>query len=207
MNSSLGPLSHKGWAPAAKHAATTTAKHSGTTKHKPETARQKAAAKKWAAAGAAAEKAKKAKAKVTAKAKPATHAKAVALALGDGVACCAAEALAASLRLQGVRVSDEDVMALYWHTAGDPDAGASIQATLEAAWRFGLGGVRPAWYMEAATGELLYAGNAPLILGLELPGPHAVLADNGGWWSWGELHDPAEWPDAVVESAWAVTWA
>ena len=46
-----------------------------------------------------------------------------------------------------------------------------------------------------------------LILGLELPGPHAVLATADGWWSWGELHDPAEWPDAVAEEAWAVSWS
>src|SRR6185312_13645765 len=35
------------------------------------------------------------------------------LALGDGVACCAAEALAASLRLAGWPVTDDDVLALY----------------------------------------------------------------------------------------------
>jgi hypothetical protein len=200
----------------AKHAATTTVKHSGTSKHKPETAKQKAAAKAWAKKGAAAEKAKAAKAKVTAKAKPATHAKAVALALAPrDVACCAAEALAASLRLQGVRVSDEDVLALYWHTADHPDTGASILATLEAAWRFGLGGVRPRRFgpafpaAEASFGPA-FAMDAvahPVILGVELPGPHAVLTTPDGWWSWGELHDPAEWPDAVIEAAWAVSWS
>ena len=188
----------------AKHASAAK-KHASTKKHTPA---QVAAEKKFAAAGAKA-------AKVHAKAKHATHAKAVALALGDGVACCAAEALAASLRLQGVRVSDEDVLGLYWHTADDPDAGASILATLEAAWRFGLGGVRPRRFgpafpaAEAPFGPAFAMGAVahPVILGLELPGSHAVLADAGGWWSWGELHDPTEWPDAVVESAWAVTWA
>jgi len=45
-----------------------------------------------------------------------------------------------------------------------------------------------------------------LLLGLELPGPHAVLATADGWWSWGELHDPAEWPDAAAEEAWAISW-
>ncbi|MGH3402669.1 MAG: hypothetical protein ACRDRJ_09205 [Streptosporangiaceae bacterium] len=45
-----------------------------------------------------------------------------------------------------------------------------------------------------------------LILGVDLPGPHAVLATAGGWWSWGELHDPAGWPGAVLEEAWAVAW-
>lgn len=64
------------------------------------------------------------------------------LSVGD-VACCSAEALAASLRLLGVPVGDEDVLALYWRTAADADAGASISATLEAAQRFGLAGVRP----------------------------------------------------------------
>jgi hypothetical protein len=44
-----------------------------------------------------------------------------------------------------------------------------------------------------------------LILGVDLPGPHAVLATPDGWHSWGELYDPAGFPDAVVEEAWAVT--
>lgn len=129
---------------------------------------------------------------------------------GD-VGCCAAEALAMSLRLQGVRVSDEDVLALYWHTAGDPDAGASVLETMEAAWRYGLGGVRPAWRV-ADPGEVACAGLAipdhrSLILGVELPGPHTLLAADGGLWSWGEPFDPAGWPDAVVEEAWAVSWS
>lgn len=46
-----------------------------------------------------------------------------------------------------------------------------------------------------------------LILGLALPeGPHAVYATPAGWWSWGELHDPGQFPGAVIEEAWAVTW-
>lgn len=163
------------------------------------------------------------KAKVHTKAKHATHHEARGLALSPGdVACCAAEALAASLRLSGVPVSDEDVLALYWHTADDPEAGASIEATLEAAWRYGLGGVRPASHdqislpggqLHAATlGELddlaargLHGGS--LILGVDLPGPHTVLATPDGWWSWGEAWCPCEFPDAVIEEAWAVTWA
>jgi alpha-tubulin suppressor-like RCC1 family protein len=45
-----------------------------------------------------------------------------------------------------------------------------------------------------------------LIIGLELPGgPHAVtLGRDGTVWSWGE---PWEFPDAVVEEVWAVTWS
>ena len=127
------------------------------------------------------------------------------LAIGDAVACCAAEALAASLRLAGHAVSDADVLALYWHTAGDPDAGATVEATLEAAWRFGLGGYRPTF---AATTPLATTNfNNPLVIGVDLPGPHTVLATPGGWWSWGELHCPCEFPDAVVEEAWAVSWS
>jgi hypothetical protein len=67
------------------------------------------------------------------------------LVLGEGVACCAAEALAASLRLAGVPVGDEDVLALYWRTAADAEAGATILETLEAASEFGLDGQEPRW--------------------------------------------------------------
>jgi hypothetical protein len=130
------------------------------------------------------------------------------LALAGGVACCSAEALAASLRLAGAAVSDEDVLALYWRTASDPDAGATVLATLEAAAEFGLAAYRPA-RVQVFAPELAFAStgcNFPLILGLDLPGPHAVLDDGGDWWSWGERYDPASWPDAVIEEAWEVTW-
>jgi hypothetical protein len=42
-----------------------------------------------------------------------------------------------------------------------------------------------------------------LILHVDVPGPHAVLATADGWWSWGELWSP--WA-AAVEGAWAVAW-
>lgn len=46
-----------------------------------------------------------------------------------------------------------------------------------------------------------------VILGVDLPGPHAVTVDERGrWWSWGRPYDPASFPDAVIEEAWAVTW-
>lgn len=120
------------------------------------------------------------------------------LALGDGVACCSAEALAASLRLAGAAVSDADVLALYWRTADDEDAGASILATLEAAAEFGLGGVRPVSFAPVDLDD-----PAAVILGLNLPAPHAVLATPDGWQSWGSLYDP--WTDDIDE-AWEVTW-
>lgn len=138
-----------------------------------------------------------------------------AWALAD-VACCAAEALAWSLRLSGWPVGVPDVLDLYKLTADGPDAGASILATLDAAYTFGLAGVRPVSFqiVEAPvhTQEDLrrstQAAGAPpgLILGLELPGPHAVCQQDGQWWTWGEPYDPYCFPDAVVEEAWAVTW-
>ena len=120
-----------------------------------------------------------------------------------GVACCAAEALAASLRLTGGAVADEDVLALYWHTAGSPDAGASILTTLEAAWRYGVGGHFPAGFRPATRLDF----QRSVLLGLDLPeGPHTVLDDGEAWWSWGEPFDPAGFPGAVIEEAWAVSW-
>jgi len=123
------------------------------------------------------------------------------LALGDAVACCAAEALAASLRLSGRPVDDSDVLALYWATASTPDEGASLLVTLEAAMASGLAGVKLRSFSPAAD---LASG---AILGVDLPGPHTVLATPEGWWSWGELHCPwCDFPDAVIEEAWEVTW-
>ena len=95
------------------------------------------------------------------------------LALGEAVACCAAEALAASLRLTGWPVSDRDVLALYELTAGDEDEGATIEATLEAAAEHGLAGVRPAEDLITAQG-----GGHRAVLGVRehLAEPFAQLA-------------------------------
>jgi hypothetical protein len=136
--------------------------------------------------------------------------------LGD-VACCAAEALAASLRLAGGTVSDDEALTLYWRTARDPDAGASIWETLLAAAEFGLAGVRPVSFGLLGGGRRVseYPIALPfsatpgiprqhLILGVNQPAPHTVLATRDGWWSWGELHDP--FPGATIDEAWAVTW-
>jgi hypothetical protein len=166
---------------------------------------------------------------------------------GYDVACCSAEALAASLRLQGVSVAHRDVLDLFWRAGGDEDEGASILAALGAASESGLGGHRLVSYhphagdaagpvaldvfgvddLDAAALAIeayalppvqreavlhrpvcqAFDGHA-LILGLQLPeATHTVLATPGGWWSWGELYCPwCEFPDAVVEEAWAVTW-
>jgi hypothetical protein len=181
----------------AKHAGTH--KHAGTSKHHPS--KQPAGAKKAPARS------------VHTKAKHPAHAKARQLSPGD-VACCSAEALAASLRLAGRVVGADDVLALYWATAATPDAGAPVLATLDVATEAGFAGVRPRWFAELPLdllGEAAEVGRGiewgsvhALILGLELPeGPHAVCASPAGWWSWGGLW---EFPGAVVEEAWVVTW-
>jgi len=142
------------------------------------------------------------------RAKHATHAKKAKRGLAPSasdVACCAAEALAASLRLAGGAVSDSDVLALFWLAGGDADEGVPIAAALEAVSEFGLAGVRPLKFSPADLEEV--PDGRRLILGLDLPGPHAVCAGpDGAWWSWGEPYDPAGFPDAVIEEAWAVTW-
>ncbi len=106
-------------------------------------------------------------------------------------------------------------LALYWRTASDPDAGASIEDTLAAA---GAAAVSegPVWAL-ASRREVsrrtayrehpLLLATAPvsLILGVTLPEPHAVaVTPDGTWWSWGEPFNPEDWPDLVIDEAWAV---
>lgn len=175
----------------AKHTPASTAKHKqAKPKHNPK---QHPKAAGHHAAGKAAP--------VHTAAKPAKGAKPRKLSPGSAVACCSAEALAASLRLSGRVVGADDVLALYWRTAGDPDAGASILATLEAAAEFGLAGVRPVSFRPVD------ALDNRALIGCTLPGgPHAVLAETGRWWSWSQPWPPAAFHDAVIEEAWAVTW-
>jgi hypothetical protein len=124
------------------------------------------------------------------------------LAAADAVNCCAAEAVAQTLRLAGGSVSDADVLALYYRTAGGPDAGASIWETLDAAYRWGLAGVRPLGYAPVAE----VVGDGAVILGVDLPGDHAVVADSGRWWSWGTAWPLSAFPRAVTWEAWEVQW-
>jgi hypothetical protein len=148
----------------------------------------------------AALQAAKTRAKNAKKAKHHPHRK---LALAEGVACCSAEALAASLRLSGWPVTDSDVLELYLRTARDLDAGAPILATLEAAAEYGLGGIRPVSWSPADFMPGIMPG---LILGLDLPGPHAVLDTGSEWITWGQAWPAAAFPDAVIEEAWEVAW-
>ncbi len=183
--------------PAAKHGrglgGRTTAKHAPRRQHVPP---------KAAGPGA-----------VHTSAKPPAQAKPRKLALGQEVACCAAEALAASLRLTGVRVTDDDVLRLYRMTSASPDEGATLTAALLAASASGLAGRRPrqikvfSGKLEFGAPNVTHLEFGSLILGVELPGSHAVtVGPDGAWWSWGEPYDPATWPDAVIEEAWAIAW-
>lgn len=167
-----------------KHAGT--AKHQGTSKHHPT--HHKPAPK---AAGGGGHQ--------TAVAKHPTHAKARTLSPGD-VGCCSAEALAASLRLAGWPVGDDDVLALYRATVGASDAGASILATLEAAAVHGLAGIKPVSF--APTRSL----GRGVIVGTTLEEPHAVTIDGDGVWTWGEWHPSGCGYLADAEEAWSVVW-
>lgn len=196
------------------HKHVSSAKHKGTAKHKPTAKKSEAKAKG---------------AKATVKAKHPAHPKARALALGDAVACCSAEAVAASARLAGLRVTDDDVLALHWAAGGTADRGVPIAAALAAAARHGLAGCRPASFAPAGPAEswpgcmtcgfMMHESgsrwsrggpriaSSGLILGLELAaGPHAVLADAGRWWSWSRPWPPSAFA-GVTEECWAVAWS
>lgn len=66
-----------------------------------------------------------------------------------------------------------------------------------------LPGVERGGFELAESSTLIVGEVHALILGIDVPGPHCVLATPDGWWSWGELHSP--WP-ARIEEAWAVSW-
>jgi hypothetical protein len=170
-----------------KHAGTV--KHTATSKHTPSSAKKTATAHKQAATQVV------------------HHTKAAKLrqwSPDEQVAVCSARAVAQSLQMTlGVRLSDADVLGLHEAAGGHPDAGATILDALEAVQRRGLCGHRPVSYQPF---EFLAEDVPPhpLILGVDWPEPHAVVALNGLWWSWGEPYSP--WTGAVSE-AWAVTWA
>jgi len=126
---------------------------------------------------------------VTAKRQPRTKRGA-----GD-VACCVAEALAASLRSEGWEVAESDVLALYSLAKRASWDGVDIGETLEAVAEVGLAGASLASWDESGMGQ---------ILGLDILGGHAVFDDGEHWWSWGSPYAP--FPGAVIEEAWAVRW-
>lgn len=174
-----------------KHAGGT--KHAGSAKHKPSKAQQ-AARKKFQQAGA-----------------HATHLHAVAKHAGHpipkkwtplaDVSCCAVEALAASLRLTGRTVTDADVLDLYWRITDDPDAGATIEAAIEAAAAFTLGGAR---LLDARPARALTDG---VVFGVELEQRHALTVDGHGIWTWGQWRPASCGLLAAADEAWELTWA
>lgn len=174
----------------SKHAGGT--KHAGSAKHKPTQA-QLAARKKFQQAGAHA-------AHLHAVAKHAGHPVPAKWSPGD-VACCAIEALAASLRMAGHRVDDADVLDLYGRVTGDPDAGMTIETALEAAAGYGLAGVR---LLGATPARRLGDG---VVLGVDLAQRHALTLDGHGVWSWGDWHPASCSLLAAADEAWALQWA
>lgn len=142
------------------------------------------------------------------------------------VACCSAEAVAAAARLAGWEVTDEDVLDLYARCADGPSSGFTIAAALSQGWRFGgvwdftpldaldeialplveQGQFAAQEHLVREADHVVGGDGHVLILGVGLPGPHAVtVAPDGCWVSWGQHYDPAEFPDAVIEEAWAVS--
>lgn len=155
---------------------------------------------------------------------------------GVDVACCSAQAVGTLLGWGWPQVLD-----LYWRTADDPDAGATIEDTLAAACTDSdHAGFFPCNYVGQPVTDVAanlhaawsYAGlvpsvdglngdaesfgeffgaqspiniSHPLILGVDLPGQHAIaVTPDGTWWSWGEPFNPGDWPDMVIDEAWAV---
>jgi len=116
------------------------------------------------------------------------------------VACCSAEALGLLLGW-----SWDEILALYWRTASDPDAGASILDTLRVVGQPAIcaSAVRIDSDQAARVSASTYGHG--LILGVTLPEPHAIaVTPDGTWWSWGEPFNPAGWPELVIEEAWCL---
>lgn len=167
-------------------------KHAGSAKHKP-TAQQVAERKK------AAEKAAHTR-HVHTVAKAAGHPVPAKWTPNADVACCAAEALAASARVAGRPVTEADVLALYWLTTDDPDAGATLAATIEAAGVFGLGGAR---LVAARPATALHTGT---VVGVDLAERHALTVDGHGVWTWGEWRPASCGLLGAADEAWELTW-
>jgi len=136
------------------------------------------------------------------------------------VACCTAQAVGTLAGWDW-----DDVLALYWRTASDPDSGASILDTLTEALPYGHYDGLPVQSYTITGGPFvsserdsnprfqsastwLAPGVLPasnLILGVTMPEPHTIaVTPDGTWWSWGEPFNLSDWPELIVDEAWAV---
>jgi hypothetical protein len=157
---------------------------------------QKAAGKKFAAGGRAARSKAAQRKKAHLKPLPVKH----ALMPGD-VSCCAAEAVADSLRVfYGVPAGAEDVLELYFRVARHPDEGAALSDVLRAAEACGLAGWYPRYF--PSDPHLLVPGSIAGFSSWDGGEPHAALAAAGGAWTWDEI---LPWP-GVPDEAWTVRW-
>jgi hypothetical protein len=137
------------------------------------------------------------------------------LSIAD-VACCSAEAVAASARLAGFRITDDDVLTLYCRTAAGPDDGATIPETIRAAALYGIG---PARVADAVLSEPL----SGCIAGYDLTvaqadqsqwrlenapewGPHAAVIAGDGLVTWGRYVLCDEEFLLSAAEAWQLTW-
>lgn len=157
----------------AKHAGTR--KHTGTGKHTPSASRR--------AATAHAQVARRTAASV----------KAAKLRALGGLPCCSHEAVAASARLAGFEVTGAATFELFKRT----DGAASIAEALEAAYRFGLAGVRPLGF-----GQLVEPGEWPVIpdeLPLPLGQRQAVVLCELDHVLAGDIQDTqGRWPSGIA---------
>jgi hypothetical protein len=122
---------------------------------------------------------------------------------------CAAQALAAHLQLTtGYAASYGEVRALFTASGGRESGGVTLGAVLDAlagGWPLGC---RPlAGFHAVDLDDDAAMSEAGLILGVSLPGPHAVVADeDGDWLTWG-MAVPAElFPEALITEAWSAEW-
>lgn len=129
------------------------------------------------------------------------HAKAVKWSPAADVACCAVEALAASLRLTGALVVERDILDLYRRVTEDPDAGMTLETALAAAAEYGLAGVR---LLGARPASRLGDG---VVVGVDLAERHALMVEGHGAWSWGQWRPVSCGLLAAVDEAWEIDWA
>ena len=205
----------------AKHPAAggTATKHAGTpngaAKHNAKAPPKKAAGKKPAAKHHPAKKAPKkptlqqqvaklvaadVKKALAAQAKQQPTVQKRGAAVLDGIPWCAVESLAASLRIAGKAVGGDDLLTLHYLAGGSADSPTTILAALMAAQEHGLGGAYPEFGLPDTWTRL-----DGLVVGVTIPaGPHSVVLDQGGVWSWGDWHELTR--PLVIEEAWSVSW-